>query len=188
MHRAHPVACQTARPPAPNRSTNYAREWLPEATQSHPKATPKPVDSQPIATPKPLQSSPKAPTRLPQGSHKAPTRLLKGYPKASSNYLRLKGAQPGHRLNFIPYQLTDVCTGDGCRSTTVGYRYGAVAPLVLGAISPAPSLEFCPAASLSSDLLTRMLGASQPNATHNPRTFRWAPHLMQKDRTGYFAS
>jgi hypothetical protein len=153
-----------------------------------PKATPKPPQSLLIANRLRPQSHSKAPPKLPQDYHKAPTRLLKGYPKASSNYLRLKGAQPGHRLNFIPYQLTDVCTGDGCRSTTVGYRYGAVAPLVLGAISPAPSLEFCPAASLSSDLLTRMLGASQPNATHNPRTFRWAPHLMQKDRTGYFAS
>ena len=152
-----------------------------------PKATPKPPQSLLIANRLRSQSHSKATPKLPQSSPKAPPRLPQGSPKASSNYLRLKGAQPGHRLNFIPYQHADVCTGDGCRPSTVGYRYGAVAPLVLGAISPAPSLEFCPAASLSSGLLTRMLGASQPNATHNPRTFRWAPHLKQKDRNGYFA-
>jgi hypothetical protein len=173
MSHAHPVACQTPRlGPTPNAE----RGSRGQATQCDLKATTKRVDSQPIATPKPPQCDPNATPKLLQGS-----------PKASASSVRLKDAQPGRRLRFTPYQPADIYTGDGYCLATDGYRYAAVAPPILGGIPPSPSREFCPAASLSSDMFTRMLAAFQPNATRNPRTFRWTPNLMQRDGTDYLA-
>jgi hypothetical protein len=56
---------------------------LHKATQSHPKATPRPVDRHRIGTLKPPQGYPKATPRPPQGHPKATPRLPQGYPKAT---------------------------------------------------------------------------------------------------------
>jgi len=152
-----------------------------------PNATSKPPQSVLIANRLRLQSHPNATLMRPQSHPKAPTRLLQGSPKASANSVRLKDAQPGRRLRFTPYQPADIYTGDGYCPATDGYRYAAVAPPILGGIPPSPSREFYPAASLSSDMFTRMLAAFPPNATRNPRTFRWTPNLMQRDGTDYLA-
>src|ERR1035441_291715 len=76
-----------------------------EATQSHPKATPRPhqghilgidsgVQRHPKATPKPPQGSTKAPPRLHQGYTKTTPRLPQGSPKATPGPLSSQLIRP----------------------------------------------------------------------------------------------
>jgi hypothetical protein len=64
------------------RTSNLELLWAGKASQSHPKATPRPVDRHRIGTPKPPQGYTKATPRLHQGYPKAIPRLSQGYPKA----------------------------------------------------------------------------------------------------------